>query len=90
MDIDQSLTATVMITVEEFLGQRWITLAALGRAALIGAQSITHLDDFQRSISNMSPSFYLSSNSNVIGGCEKVAFGERCIFDSRWLFVLRV
>ncbi|KAE9452829.1 hypothetical protein C3L33_15273, partial [Rhododendron williamsianum] len=50
MGIDQSLMATVTITVEEFLGQQWITLAALGRAALIGAQSIIHLDDFQRSI----------------------------------------
>lgn len=54
MGIDQSLMATIMITVEEFLGQQWITLAALGRAALIGAQSIIHLDDFQRSISNKS------------------------------------
>lgn len=35
MDIDHILTATIMITVEEHLGQQWIILVALGWAAMI-------------------------------------------------------
>lgn len=46
MGIDRILTATIMITIEEFLGQQWIVLTALGQAALIRvSQSIIHITD---------------------------------------------
>ena len=35
MDIDHIITATIMITVEECLGQHWIILIALGWAGMI-------------------------------------------------------
>lgn len=52
MDIDHSMTATIMITVEEFLGRRWIVLTTVGRAAMIGVtQPIIHIIDcFQKII----------------------------------------
>jgi hypothetical protein len=35
MGMDHISMATIMNTVEEFWGQRWITLAILGHAAMI-------------------------------------------------------
>ena len=53
MNIDHTLTATIMITVEEFLEEPLIALTALGRAALIRvSQSNIHFIDFQRTASN--------------------------------------
>ena len=53
MDTDHTLTATIMITVEEYLEEQLIALTALDRAALIRvSQSIIHFIDFQRSASN--------------------------------------